>query len=1351
MLAKRSRLASFTIAWIFILLISATISHAQVSYTTTWVGNTYSTIPTYVGNAMRSMWVAPEGVIYTASMWDESQGSINVYQNGHKINTIGAHGEEQGGAISGDATDLFSALQFNTTLGGSGFIARYNRSTGVRDLTWSASSDKTERRADVITGIADTGTLVYVSDHPDNLVRCYTTAGVWQSDWSLTDPGAIAVDGSGNIWVAQMSEGTIQEFAPTGTMLSTISMGSSARPSAMYYDSVNNQLMVGDQGPNMNIQIYGNLSTTPSVVGTFGVQGGYLDSTTGSKGQTGSQRFTRIVGIGKDASGNLYVLNNPWGGTWDLGRNGKTDLHAYNSSGVLQYTLQALNFEGDAAFDPGTDGAYLYSGQDVYNYTGTGGAGYVGNSVDALDNPTDPRLDITSQSRGFDFGLMADVNGHRILAAAGQNSDAFLFSYFPTNQYVSVPFGSLPGQATSPAGYTYANYFNTTARIRNGFCLDTNGDIWVGLDKTNAITHYPLTGFDANGMPIWGPPTTTPTPSTIAPLGGIEYIPSTDTMVLMNANGTDWTSLGGRVEVYHGWKAGHTTNPDLVINLKTAQNPKGRTAAGNYLFISYVHTVPDIDAYNLTTGADDLTMTSADPNVAVGNDVDSMYGIRAYQTSNGDYLISKDNYNENSIVIHRMTVVPTPDFKVSASPSSQTAAPGNSAAYTTTIGALNGFTDTVNLSVTGLPTGATAAFSPASITTSGSSTLTVSTATTTPPGTYPLTVTGTTSTLSRTATVTLVVPGPPDFNTSASPSSQTVTQGNSTTYTASISPLSGFTGTVAFSVSGLPAGATASFTPASITASGNSTLAVSTASTTPTGTYTLTITGTDGTLSHSATVTLVVATPDFSISAAPSSQTAAPGNSATFTTTIGALNGFTGTVNLSVTGLPTGATASFTPASVSTSGSSTLTVSTATRTPTGAYTLTILGTDGSLSHSATATLVVNANAGGLPTGWTDLDVGGVILAGSASYSNGTFTVNGAGTSIGGTADQFNYAYQAVASTDYTITARVVSLTDTNSGAQAGVMIRETLAAGSTMADINLTPANGVTWVYRSTTGAGGSRSPGFVAPYWVRVVRSGNTFISYYSPDGVNWTQQGTVTISMASNAYIGLVVSSRAASELATGTFDNVSITTPEKQSLTITPQSATTTYGNATTTLTATAAFSGSTPPSGSLILQVGSGSQMAGVCTVSGNTETCTADYPTASLAAGTSTITVTYAGDTNYAPASASATLTVNEAGNVQLVTTTALTLQNDGSYQATVTVSNTGGIAAQDVALTGVSVGSASGTPVPQSLGNIAPGAHVTSVVSVPASAGAPGSAAIAKVTGTYTGGTFGGSSRTTLP
>jgi len=98
----------------------------------------------------------------------------------------------------------------------------------------------------------------------------------------------------------------------------------------------------------------------------------------------------------------------------------------------------------------------------------------------------------------------------------------------------------------------------------------------------------------------------------------------------------------------------------------------------------------------------------------------------------------------------------------------------------------------------------------------------------------------------------------PDFSLSATPSSQAVTAGGSTSYTATVSALNGFSGSVGLSVSGLPGGATASFNPASISGSGSSTLSVATSSSTPTGTYALTITGASGSLSHLASVTLAV-------------------------------------------------------------------------------------------------------------------------------------------------------------------------------------------------------------------------------------------------------------------------------------------------------------------------------------------------------------------------------------------------------------------------------------------------------------------------------------------------------------
>ncbi|MGC1297401.1 MAG: hypothetical protein WA869_20415, partial [Alloacidobacterium sp.] len=117
----------------------------------------------------------------------------------------------------------------------------------------------------------------------------------------------------------------------------------------------------------------------------------------------------------------------------------------------------------------------------------------------------------------------------------------------------------------------------------------------------------------------------------------------------------------------------------------------------------------------------------------------------------------------------------------------------------------------------------------------------------TPTGTYPLTITATSGTLAHTTRVNLAVA---DFSIAATPSSQTVSRGMSTSYTVSVTPSNGFTENVGFSISGLPPGATASFAPSSVSGSGSSTLTVNTSSSTPTGTYTLTITATSGTLAH---------------------------------------------------------------------------------------------------------------------------------------------------------------------------------------------------------------------------------------------------------------------------------------------------------------------------------------------------------------------------------------------------------------------------------------------------------------------------------------------------------------------
>src|SRR5204863_803791 len=99
--------------------------------------------------------------------------------------------------------------------------------------------------------------------------------------------------------------------------------------------------------------------------------------------------------------------------------------------------------------------------------------------------------------------------------------------------------------------------------------------------------------------------------------------------------------------------------------------------------------------------------------------------------------------------------------------------------------------------------------------------------------------------------------------------------------------------------------------------------------------------------------------PDCSLAASPGSQTSAPGAGTSYTVTVTGGTGFAGTVTFAVSGLPTGATASFAPSSVTGSGSTAMSVSTAASTPAGTYTLHVTGTSGPVSHSADVTLVVS--------------------------------------------------------------------------------------------------------------------------------------------------------------------------------------------------------------------------------------------------------------------------------------------------------------------------------------------------------------------------------------------------------
>ncbi len=218
-----------------------------------------------------------------------------------------------------------------------------------------------------------------------------------------------------------------------------------------------------------------------------------------------------------------------------------------------------------------------------------------------------------------------------------------------------------------------------------------------------------------------------------------------------------------------------------------------------------------------------------------------------------------------------------------------------------------------------------------------------------------------------------------------------------------------------------------------------------------------------------------------------------------------------------------------------------------TSVPAGSYTLTARATDddGAMTTSAPVAVTVGPAAPSLPAPWVSQDIGAVGLAGSASESNGVFTVTGEGVDIWNTADAFRYVWQPL-SGDADVVARVDSEEFVHAWVKAGVMIREQLTASSPHAFMLVSPGKGLAFQRRLTTGGISTNTSGGAgtAPAWVKLERRANVISAYRSSDGVNWTFVGSDTFTMGPNVYVGLAVSSHVAGRLATATFSSVQVT---------------------------------------------------------------------------------------------------------------------------------------------------------------------------------------------------------------
>ena len=391
------------------------------------------------------------------------------------------------------------------------------------------------------------------------------------------------------------------------------------------------------------------------------------------------------------------------------------------------------------------------------------------------------------------------------------------------------------------------------------------------------------------------------------------------------------------------------------------------------------------------------------------------------------------------------------------------------------------------------------------------------------------------------------------------------------------------------------------------------------------------------------------------------------------------------------------------------------------------------------SSQATSALVSAVTAGvpgALPAPQLSQDIGSPALAGTAQFSLGTYTVAAAGNDIASTADQFHYVYEPV-SGDVEVSIKVNSVTNTNASAKAGVMIRQSLTAGSAHAFAGVTAASGSVFQRRPTTGAittqttGGSGTP----PGWVRLRRVADLVTAYRSVDGVTWTVIGTDSFPMTAPLYVGIAVTSHNVSASTTAVLTNLTITQvqpPPNQAPTAVltaPASGASFTAPATVSLTATASDADG---------------NLARVDFYNGSTllaSDTTAPYAMtwSNVAAGTYALKATAVDTAGASGSSAIASVTVTAPGN-QIPTATLTAPVNGAAFTAPASIALTASASDPDGSVARVDfyngttvLGSDSTAPYALTWAAVPAGTYIVKAVAVD-NAGATGSSATATIT-----------------
>jgi hypothetical protein len=653
-----------------------------LNYSTSWIGDSFfdctTNPPTHIPDWLGDVAVAPDGTVFTAGYAEWGGGGAS-YKDGLFAGRYDGFGTGFGSPVDAVAADA-NWVYF----GGSNGIQRYARGGG-------GTPNQSLLPKTIITGLAVSHGSLYASDYSNNKIHVFALDTLKETaSFPAVRPGKIAVDHTGQVWVIQLSPSTqvgngvfpgekVVSFSSNG--VPGPSIDDVVLPSALAVDD-QNELLVGNSGPDCRIRYYGDLGTHPKLVRTFGSEGGLSSAPAGVRTPG---RFHWIHGVALDAAGNLYVAC-VYGIWW-----GQT-VEAYSPGGQLKWQVSGTDYCDSGAIDPRSetdvfDSIHHY----VLDYDKPAGKQwqFVGLTTNDVKYPDDLR--VTQAGGGFRQGIgIRYIHGRKFLLVSDQSGYPLWIYRFSrdTDGETAIPSAAfLGGGPDKIACDTNGDGKFEPDEIQNGAPgyfqyshMTDDGDVWrIGAD--GAAAEYPLQGIDKNGNPIYTAQSAViwPIPPDFDPTGAertraeergtirsLTYDKASDTMWM---GGSHWPEYnGGLVHIccYDHWKSagGHARSTSWNIRIPfndTSYTPQTGSSggtplvmriAGKYMFVCY--GMGYVRIHDKETGAYIGTLIPHLPGYdGGGGQVDSAYGMTAMLRSNGEYVVLTESAGCNHIVMMR--------------------------------------------------------------------------------------------------------------------------------------------------------------------------------------------------------------------------------------------------------------------------------------------------------------------------------------------------------------------------------------------------------------------------------------------------------------------------------------------------------------------------------------------------------------------------------------------------------------------------------------------------------------------------------------------------------------------------